>query len=100
VRLDAPYSVRRTRFSYDALGRRTGSFDGRKLTLFIWDGLRLLREETGARAITYFYEQGGHVPLARVDGRNVSPGIPAHRVSKSLKPYFTTTATSRVCRKT
>jgi RHS repeat-associated protein len=68
------YSVKRTRFSYDALGRRTGSFDGRKLTVFVWGGLRLLREETGARAITYFYEQGGHAPLARVDGRNIFAG--------------------------
>jgi RHS repeat-associated protein len=74
ARLDAPYRVKRTRFSYDALGRRTGSFDGRTQTLFVWDGLRLLREETGARAITYFYEQGGHVPLARVGGRNVFAG--------------------------
>jgi RHS repeat-associated protein len=69
-----PSGFKRIRFSYDALGRRTGRFDGRAQTLFVWDGLRLLREETGDKSTTYFYEQGGHVPLARVDGRNAFVG--------------------------
>jgi YD repeat-containing protein len=61
-------------FSYDALGRRATSFDGLNETLFIWDGLRLLREERGSKAITYFYEQGSYAPLARVDCRNSLAG--------------------------
>ena len=57
-----------TRFDYDALGRRTVTSDGQSETLFIWDGLRLLREERSGKATTYFYEQGSYAPLARVDG--------------------------------
>lgn len=59
-----------TRFGYDALGRRATKFDGANETLFVWDGLRLLQEERGASVSTYFYEQGGYAPLARVDGPN------------------------------
>jgi YD repeat-containing protein len=77
VEQNAPSGFKRIRFSYDAFRRRTGRYDGRSQTLFIWDGLRLLREETGQNATTYFYEQGGHVPLARVDGHNAFAEVEA-----------------------
>ena len=85
-----PSGFKRIRFSYDALGRRTGRFDGRTQTLFVWDGLRLLREETGDRATTYFYEQGGYAPLARVDGRNAFVGTEgkADRVGPEVIYYY------------
>jgi hypothetical protein len=76
----------RTNFSYDALGRRTTNFDGLNETLFTWDGLRLVREERGSNATTYFYEQGSHAPLARVDCRNSFAG--AQKLPASLQPEF------------
>ena len=60
--------------AYDALGRRTTSYDGACETLFTWDGLRLLREGRGTNAVTYFYEQVSHAPLARVDSCGMAKG--------------------------
>ncbi|NTY93688.1 RHS repeat-associated core domain-containing protein [Pseudomonas putida] len=34
---------------------------------FLWQGLRMLREETPAQSILYLYEPGSYAPLARVD---------------------------------
>ena len=42
---------------HDAFGR----------TRFIWEGMRLLQERRGASVITYVYEPGSYVPLARLD---------------------------------
>ena len=73
---------------YDALGRRVTSLNGANETLFTWDGLRLLREERGTNAVTYFYEQGSHAPLARVDGRNsLAQGV-IQSVSASQQRVF------------
>ena len=36
-------------------------------TRFIWEGMRLLQERRGASVITYVYEPGSYVPLARLD---------------------------------
>ena len=61
---------------------------GENETLFTWDGLRLLREERGTNAITYFYEQGSHAPLARVDGRNSFAQGAIHSASASQQRVF------------
>jgi len=34
---------------------------------FLWQGLRMLREETPGQSIVYLYEPGSYAPLARVD---------------------------------
>ncbi|MFK3820578.1 RHS repeat domain-containing protein, partial [Pseudomonas sp. NPDC089407] len=34
---------------------------------FLWQGLRMLREETPGQSILYLYEPGSYAPLARVD---------------------------------
>ncbi|HYQ51331.1 MAG TPA: RHS repeat-associated core domain-containing protein, partial [Pseudomonas sp.] len=34
---------------------------------FLWQGLRMLREETPEQSIVYLYEPGSYAPLARVD---------------------------------
>ncbi len=62
-----------TTFDYDALGRRVAKVDAFGRTEFIWEGLRLIEERRGTRAISYVYEPGSHVPLARIDG-NVMAG--------------------------
>jgi YD repeat-containing protein len=77
-----------TRFGYDALGRRVTSFDGRAETLFVSDGLRLLREERGTDAVTYFYEQGSFAPLARADGWNSFAKQQGKASSTGLKEIF------------
>ncbi|WGY73166.1 RHS domain-containing protein [Burkholderia cepacia] len=55
------------RFSYDALGRRTAKRDAFGTTRFVWDGMRLAQEHRGHQAVTYLYEDGGYIPLARID---------------------------------
>ena len=57
----------RTRFTYDAIGRRIGKTDGKTETSFVWDGMQLLREESGGKTTTYVYEQESYIPLARID---------------------------------
>ena len=61
------------RYRYDALGRRTqktvNRADGRpeEVTRFLWDGLRLLQEQTAESTQSYVYEPGADwSPLARV----------------------------------
>ncbi|WP_236474946.1 RHS repeat domain-containing protein, partial [Pseudomonas syringae] len=58
-------------YQYDSLGRRVakqsdikGKTDHR---LFLWQGLRLLREESPGQSSLYLYEPGSYAPLARVD---------------------------------
>ncbi|SOQ03922.1 type IV secretion protein Rhs [Pseudomonas syringae pv. syringae] len=58
-------------YQYDSLGRRVakqsdikGQTDHR---LFLWQGLRLLREESPGQSSLYLYEPGSYAPLARVD---------------------------------
>jgi RHS repeat-associated protein len=56
---------------YDSLGRRVGKtseIDGRiEHKHFLWQGLRMLREETPGQSSLYIYEPGSYAPLARVD---------------------------------
>ena len=56
-----------TRFDYDAIGRRVAKHDSFGTTVFIWEGMRLIEERRGSAAISYVYEPGSYVPLARLD---------------------------------
>jgi len=58
-------------YRYDSLGRRVakqaeinGEVEQKR---FLWQGLRMLREETPGQSIVYLYESGSYAPLARVD---------------------------------
>ncbi|WP_415639464.1 RHS repeat-associated core domain-containing protein, partial [Pseudomonas plecoglossicida] len=58
-------------YRYDSLGRRiakqaeiNGAVEQKR---FLWQGLRMLREETPGQSIVYLYEPGSYAPLARVD---------------------------------
>ncbi|EKT4497424.1 RHS repeat domain-containing protein, partial [Pseudomonas sp. CJQ_7] len=58
-------------YRYDSLGRRiakqaemNGEVEQKR---FLWQGLRMLREETPGHSILYLYEPGSYAPLARVD---------------------------------
>ncbi|OCX20519.1 RHS repeat-associated core domain-containing protein [Pseudomonas graminis] len=58
-------------YRYDSLGRRVGKtseIEGQtEHKHFLWQGLRMLREETPWQSSLYIYEPGGYAPLARVD---------------------------------
>ncbi|SEU11818.1 RHS repeat-associated core domain-containing protein, partial [Pseudomonas graminis] len=58
-------------YRYDSLGRRVGKtseIDGQtEHKHFLWQGLRMLREETPWQSSLYIYEPGSYAPLARVD---------------------------------
>ena len=56
-----------TRFDYDAIGRRVAKHDSFGTTTFIWEGMRLIEERRGSAVISYVYEPGSYVPLARLD---------------------------------
>ena len=63
------------RMTYDPLGRRVSKTEhdsnGYPLgeTRFTWDGMRLLQEHKHSQTSLYVYEdEGGYVPVARVDG--------------------------------
>ena len=62
----------KTRFTYDALGRRTGKTNGQSETRFIWSGMRLLSESRGETRSTYVYEYNSYAPLARLDSWNAA----------------------------
>jgi RHS repeat-associated protein len=58
-------------YQYDSLGRRVakqseikGHTDHKR---FLWQGLRMLREESPGQSSLYLYEPGSYAPLARVD---------------------------------
>jgi RHS repeat-associated protein len=58
-------------YRYDSLGRRVGKtseIDGQtEHKHYLWQGLRMLREETPWQSSLYIYEPGSYAPLARVD---------------------------------
>ncbi|NWC93003.1 RHS repeat protein [Pseudomonas sp. IPO3778] len=60
-------------YRYDSLGRRvakTSIIDGKtEHKNFLWQGLRMLREEAPGQSSLYVYEPGSYAPLARVDQR-------------------------------
>ncbi|MBK8337838.1 MAG: RHS domain-containing protein [Sterolibacteriaceae bacterium] len=61
------HTTQTTRFEYDALGRRIAKTDAFGRTEFIWEGLRLIEERRGSSVVSYVYEAGSYVPLARID---------------------------------
>ena len=58
-------------YRYDSLGRRIGKtseINGQtEHKHFLWQGLRMLREETPWQSSLYVYEPNSYAPLARVD---------------------------------
>jgi len=58
-------------YRYDSLGRRIGKTSEIKgqneHKHFLWQGLRMLREETPWQSSLYIYEPNSYAPLARVD---------------------------------
>ncbi len=58
-------------YRYDSLGRRVGKtseIEGQtEHKHFLWQGLRMLREESPGQSSLYIYEPGSYAPLARVD---------------------------------
>jgi RHS repeat-associated protein len=58
-------------YRYDSLGRRVGKVSEVKGKTeqkhFLWQGLRMLREERPGQSSLYLYEPGSYAPLARVD---------------------------------
>jgi RHS repeat-associated protein len=58
-------------YRYDSLGRRVGKTSQVNGTeehkRFLWQGLRMLREESPRQSSLYLYEPGSYAPLARVD---------------------------------
>ncbi|MDA8452010.1 RHS domain-containing protein [Acidovorax sp. GBBC 3299] len=57
----------RVEFRYDALGRRIAKQDAFGCTEFIWEGMRLIEERRGSKVVSYVYEPGSYLPLARID---------------------------------
>ena len=64
-------------YRYDSLGRRIGKtseIGGQtEHKQFLWQGLRMLREETPWQSSLYIYEPGSYAPLARVDQNEGEP---------------------------
>ncbi|VVO63721.1 putative deoxyribonuclease RhsA [Pseudomonas fluorescens] len=58
-------------YRYDSLGRRVAKVSAvngvPEQKHFLWQGLRMLREETPGQSSLYLYEPGSYAPLARVD---------------------------------
>ncbi len=58
-------------YRYDSLGRRVAKVSEvngvTEQKHFLWQGLRMLREETPGKSSLYVYEPGSYAPLARVD---------------------------------
>ena len=84
-----------TRFDYDAIGRRVAKHDAFGTTVFIWESMRLIEERRAASAISYIYEPGSGVPLARLDaggvrtehgGLGATADAPSAAVSKTIAP--------------
>ncbi|MBI6577838.1 RHS domain-containing protein [Pseudomonas viridiflava] len=65
-------------YQYDSLGRRVGKqseANGQtQHKRFLWQGLRMLREESPGQSSLYVYEPGSYAPLARVDEREGEAG--------------------------
>lgn len=80
-----------TRFDYDALGRRVARHDAFGSTKFIWESMRLIEERRGARVVSYVYEPGSYVPLARLDargGETDAGGLGIANDSSSCEIYY------------
>ncbi len=64
-------------YRYDSLSRRVGKtseIEGQtEHRQFLWQGLRMLREETPAQSSLYIYEPGSYALLARIDQNEGEP---------------------------
>ncbi|MEE5056968.1 RHS repeat-associated core domain-containing protein, partial [Pseudomonas alliivorans] len=64
-------------YQYDSLGRRVAKqseVNGQtQHKRFLWQGLRMLREEQPGQSSLHIYEPGSYAPLARVDQREDEP---------------------------
>jgi RHS repeat-associated protein len=65
-------SVQITTYRYDAFGRRISKRSEASQTRYMWDGNRLLGEESDTRRITYLYESESFVPLAQLEHRDTA----------------------------
>ncbi|VVN75065.1 hypothetical protein PS712_00676 [Pseudomonas fluorescens] len=54
-------------YAYDAWGKQSVVNGVTELKHFLWQGLRMLREESPGQSSLYLYEPGSYAPLARVD---------------------------------
>ncbi|KGS13474.1 hypothetical protein OA77_16350 [Pseudomonas coronafaciens] len=65
-------------YQYDSLGRRVGKQSEIKRQTehkhFLWQGLRMLREESPGQSSLYLYEPGSYAPLAHVDRKEGETG--------------------------
>jgi RHS repeat-associated protein len=68
-----PQGPVRTRYLYDAFGRRVAKQDDEGIVWFAWDGDRLVGELGPRVERLFIYEPDTHMPLAQV-ARVVSPG--------------------------
>ena len=77
-----------TRFDYDAIGRRVAKHDSFGTTTFIWEGMRLIEERRGGNTISYVYEPGSYIPLARLDadGEKADQGGQGTKADAALPP--------------
>ena len=57
-----------TRYSYDALGRRTSKSDAFGTTHFLWDGDVMVHSQRGGKEALFVYKPGSFVPLASIQG--------------------------------
>ena len=85
-----------TTFDYDAIGRRVAKHDAFGTTVFIWEGMRLIEERRGQSVISYVYEPGSYVPLARLDAQGQSTDQGGLGTTQDAEPKSTpeTIATS------
>jgi RHS repeat-associated protein len=58
----------RVSFAYDALGRRVRKSFAGKATRYVWDGDDLVHEVKDDAAVTWVFEPGTFVPLAKIEG--------------------------------
>ncbi|RMU86093.1 Conserved hypothetical proetein [Pseudomonas coronafaciens pv. porri] len=65
-------------YQYDSLGRRVRKQSEIKGQTehkhFLWQGLRMLREESPGQSSLYLYEPGSYAPLAHVDRKEGETG--------------------------
>lgn len=61
-------------YGYDALGRRVFRKNASGITLFVWEGNRLLSEVRDDRTFVYVYAHNSFVPVAQIESRNAQNG--------------------------
>ncbi|MGP4846209.1 RHS repeat-associated core domain-containing protein [Marinobacter sp. 1Y8] len=88
---------RRFRYEYDAFGRRIAKEDDFKRTEFIWQGDRLIAEETGDDYRSYLYEPDSFRPLALSEGQGPEqPQVYYYHLDHLGTPQEMTTASGDI----